>query len=307
MAVDRGVISRCPHSPWRSTRSTWRSRDRDKTYGMCESCGKPIPKARLRALPYARLCVSCKSGGCNAAERRGASAAANALRRLFLGRAPSPSWWCFCPSRPADEVVGGVAAVGGPHPRRVEARPPAHLQLRRRLQPLLPRGGRRCWGVSLSSPCLSCWVRHARVQSTAIAVALGLVVGGALGNLSDRVFRSNHGPSVIDFIALCISGRRSTWLSFRIRPARRDHRGGLPVLGGRSGWSRGCDVSGAGDRGPGHRAGGSGAGAGAAPAKEDPVVTGETSRAGARAPRLGSGSIVASPCWPAWRGARPPS
>ncbi len=34
-----------------------------KTYGACENCGQPIPKARLRALPYARLCVSCKSGG----------------------------------------------------------------------------------------------------------------------------------------------------------------------------------------------------------------------------------------------------
>ncbi len=34
-----------------------------KMYGMCESCGLAIPKARLRALPYARLCVSCKSGG----------------------------------------------------------------------------------------------------------------------------------------------------------------------------------------------------------------------------------------------------
>ncbi|HAM02889.1 MAG TPA: hypothetical protein DCQ30_11800 [Acidimicrobiaceae bacterium] len=35
----------------------------DKTYGTCENCGQPIPKARLRALPYARLCVACKSGG----------------------------------------------------------------------------------------------------------------------------------------------------------------------------------------------------------------------------------------------------
>jgi len=34
-----------------------------KMYGACESCGQAIPKARLRALPYARLCVSCKSGG----------------------------------------------------------------------------------------------------------------------------------------------------------------------------------------------------------------------------------------------------
>jgi DnaK suppressor protein len=33
------------------------------TYGDCESCGQPIPRARLKALPHARLCVTCKSGG----------------------------------------------------------------------------------------------------------------------------------------------------------------------------------------------------------------------------------------------------
>ncbi len=33
------------------------------TYGICESCGELIPKNRLEALPYARLCISCKSGG----------------------------------------------------------------------------------------------------------------------------------------------------------------------------------------------------------------------------------------------------
>ena len=33
------------------------------TYGICESCGQPIPRARLKALPYAALCVQCKSGG----------------------------------------------------------------------------------------------------------------------------------------------------------------------------------------------------------------------------------------------------
>jgi RNA polymerase-binding transcription factor DksA len=33
------------------------------TYGICERCGKPIPKERLKALPYAALCVACKSGG----------------------------------------------------------------------------------------------------------------------------------------------------------------------------------------------------------------------------------------------------
>jgi len=35
----------------------------NKTYGSCERCHQPILKARLRALPYARLCVACKSGG----------------------------------------------------------------------------------------------------------------------------------------------------------------------------------------------------------------------------------------------------
>jgi len=32
-------------------------------YGLCEQCGQPIPPARLQALPYAALCVGCKSGG----------------------------------------------------------------------------------------------------------------------------------------------------------------------------------------------------------------------------------------------------
>ena len=33
------------------------------TYGICDRCGQPIPRARLKALPYAALCVACKSGG----------------------------------------------------------------------------------------------------------------------------------------------------------------------------------------------------------------------------------------------------
>ena len=35
----------------------------DRTYGACERCHQPIPKPRLKALPFARLCVACKSGG----------------------------------------------------------------------------------------------------------------------------------------------------------------------------------------------------------------------------------------------------
>jgi len=31
------------------------------TYGICERCGQPIGVERLRALPFARLCIRCKT------------------------------------------------------------------------------------------------------------------------------------------------------------------------------------------------------------------------------------------------------
>ena len=31
------------------------------TFGNCESCAKPIRKERLKAVPYAHLCISCQS------------------------------------------------------------------------------------------------------------------------------------------------------------------------------------------------------------------------------------------------------
>ena len=31
------------------------------TYGYCDACGEPMSKARLEAVPTARLCVACKS------------------------------------------------------------------------------------------------------------------------------------------------------------------------------------------------------------------------------------------------------
>lgn len=32
----------------------------DGSYGICERCGRPIDKARLKALPYSVLCITCK-------------------------------------------------------------------------------------------------------------------------------------------------------------------------------------------------------------------------------------------------------
>jgi DnaK suppressor protein len=31
------------------------------TFGICEGCGRPIPLARLRALPTTRTCVACQA------------------------------------------------------------------------------------------------------------------------------------------------------------------------------------------------------------------------------------------------------
>jgi DnaK suppressor protein len=31
------------------------------TYGLCESCQKPVAKARLDALPFARYCINCQN------------------------------------------------------------------------------------------------------------------------------------------------------------------------------------------------------------------------------------------------------
>ena len=36
-------------------------RIRDGTFGLCEECDKPIARGRLEAIPYARLCLPCKT------------------------------------------------------------------------------------------------------------------------------------------------------------------------------------------------------------------------------------------------------
>ena len=39
------------------------------TYGICDNCGQPIEPGRLEALPYANLCLTCKSN--QAKDQRG--------------------------------------------------------------------------------------------------------------------------------------------------------------------------------------------------------------------------------------------
>lgn len=37
------------------------ARIKNDRYGVCMSCGQKIPKERLEAIPYAVLCIKCKS------------------------------------------------------------------------------------------------------------------------------------------------------------------------------------------------------------------------------------------------------
>lgn len=39
-------------------------------YGLCEGCGESIPERRLKALPWARLCLACAEPALNEAEGR---------------------------------------------------------------------------------------------------------------------------------------------------------------------------------------------------------------------------------------------
>ena len=55
------------------------------------------------------------------------------------------------------------------------------------------------------------WIMRA-VPSLSASAALGLVLGGAIGNLGDRLLR-NHGGAVVDFIALKI------WPTFNVADA----------------------------------------------------------------------------------------
>ncbi|MEA3442521.1 MAG: TraR/DksA C4-type zinc finger protein [Chloroflexota bacterium] len=41
------------------------------TYGLCDSCGQPIERARLEALPQASLCLKCKAHQAKDAKRTG--------------------------------------------------------------------------------------------------------------------------------------------------------------------------------------------------------------------------------------------
>ena len=62
--------------------------------------------------------------------------------------------------------------------------------------------------VAVAVIALLGWIAW-RTTTGGLSVALGLIMGGALGNLSDRLLRSHHG-SVVDFVTL------SHWPTFNV-------------------------------------------------------------------------------------------
>ena len=72
----------------------------DGTFGLCESCGTPIPETRISAMPYTRFCVSCAE-----------DVSPDPARNL---RFPAPR--LRTPPQPdshASGTAGGGTAVGG--------------------------------------------------------------------------------------------------------------------------------------------------------------------------------------------------
>ncbi|MDQ6838821.1 MAG: signal peptidase II [Actinomycetota bacterium] len=72
--------------------------------------------------------------------------------------------------------------------------------------------------VALVTGLLIVGRQAARQATFPTAVGLGLLVGGAVGNLADRVVRHDHG-SVIDFIAALRIGTHDRWPIFNVADA----------------------------------------------------------------------------------------
>jgi signal peptidase II len=60
--------------------------------------------------------------------------------------------------------------------------------------------------------------RATRLAGGWVVAGCGLLIGGALGNLADRLFRG-HGGAVVDFIDAAQVGRRELWPVFNVADA----------------------------------------------------------------------------------------
>ncbi len=62
-AVERIATTAAARSLWAKAQEVDRALAKlaERTYGICDGCGKPIPHARLEAMPWAVLCVACSA------------------------------------------------------------------------------------------------------------------------------------------------------------------------------------------------------------------------------------------------------
>ena len=174
------------------------------SYGWCERCGNPIPVERLAAFPSATLCVYLQAAGGAALTgavdgKRGCDRAWSRVRRRRR------------PVRPAGRAVlamaiAVVAVVGSTSVTKqlVDRRTwptgepvqllggAVYLSLTRNSGAAFSLGSDYTFVFPIIALVVLGWIgwMARRLRSVPWAIALGLVLGGALGNLVDRIFRA---------------------------------------------------------------------------------------------------------------------
>ena len=180
------------------------ARIEDGSYGVCASCGQPIGKARLQAFPRATLCVglqAARGAALTGPPEASGLPAPPGRRRLGLLLAVAAGVY-------AADVVSKVAIVATlPPPDKVRL-----LDGLLTLQVLRNSGAAFSIGTSMTIVFTLIAVgviffilrTSRRLRSLPWAVTLGLLLGGATGNLTDRLLRSPglFRGDVVDWIQL---------------------------------------------------------------------------------------------------------
>ncbi len=173
----------------------------DKTYGYCERCFQPIPKPRLRALPYAAPLRGLQERGTVAALSRGGMMP---LRALAFGLATLVLVADRVTTTIAEDHLHGAVHGWGPFGLALSFNSGFAFSLfSGRALPVT---------ILLCGAVVVLIILVARVRTVPQAVGAGLVLGGAAGNLSERLVSSHHGQ-VPDFITL------SHWPTFNVADA----------------------------------------------------------------------------------------
>ena len=168
----------------------------DKTYGYCERCFQPIPKPRLRALPV--------RPSLRGLQERGTVAALTRPRVLAFAIAAVVVVADRVTTTLAIDHLHDVRHLWGPFGLALTFNSGFAFSL---------FSGRAvavtillCIGVVVLA------IVVAQVKTVPLAVGAGLVLGGAIGNLSERIV-GGHGGQVPDFITL------DYWPTFNVADA----------------------------------------------------------------------------------------